>query len=188
MPQHTSDPWWQLWHHVGFPSLLQTQPRGRTVDAPQPGEEPKCNTCNISLQKKKLFIAFLFIWRAENLPLLFWHPALWRRNFLLQSHHLDKGWHCRRETVGYFVGVLMKEDVVFCVSVCLPVISVCVCGRFLYALVHLRDEETVVHMNSMTEVLSVLLFLCVNTRTEHLYATRIISQDFCFIDTMESFL
>lgn len=95
----------------------------------------------------------------------------------------------RRETVGYFVGVLMKEDVVFfCVHVCLPVISVCVCRRFLYALVHLRDQETVVHMNSMTEVLSVLLLLCVNTRTEHLCATRIISQEISFIDTMESFL
>lgn len=98
----------------------------------------------------------------------------------------------RGETVGYFVGVLMKEDVVFfCVRVCLPVISVCVCRRFLYALVHLRDQETVVHMNSMTEVLSVLLLLCVNTRTgtiTTLYATRIISQKFCFIETMESFL
>lgn len=69
---------------------------------------------------------------------------------------------CRGEggTLGCYVGVWMKVGL-GCVLLCVwsPVVSVCVCRRFLYTLVHLRDQQTVVHMNRMTEVLTVLLLL-----------------------------
>lgn len=54
---------------------------------------------------------------------------------------------------------VMADPVVYCAGVCSPVVSVCVCWRFLYTLVHLIDQQTVVCMNRMTEVLTVLLLL-----------------------------
>lgn len=49
--------------------------------------------------------------------------------------------------------------VCYCVCVWSPVVSVCVCRRFLYTLVELRDQQAVVCVDRVTQVLAVLLLL-----------------------------
>lgn len=70
------------------------------------------------------------------------------------------GGGAKGDTLRSFVCAKMTDG--FCsvlLCVCSPVVSVCVCRRLLYTLVHLGDKQAVIHVDRVAEVATVLLLL-----------------------------